>query len=141
MAALLRLFFMMVLVLMIVIFVFLERTFVCIQSLIDDYFNFRSFGIGVIVVLDLENQSCFTFLESLEMEAPAAFPFDIENFLVANFPTERMFVVVRTRDFFLVFVDELDIDMGTHAVGIDFEAREFRNFLAAVNTVECIPFR
>ena len=138
MAALLRLFFMMVLVLMIVIFVFLERTFVCIQSLIDDNLDFRRLGVGMVVVFDLENQSRFAFFESFEVESPASFPFDIENFLVADFPTERMLIVVRACNFFLVLVEEFHMNVCAHAIGIDFEAREFRNFLAAVNTVECI---
>ena len=46
---------MMVLVLMIVIFVFLERALVCIQSLIDDNLDFRRLGVGMVVVFDLEN--------------------------------------------------------------------------------------
>lgn len=131
MAALIRLIF---------IFVFLERALVCIQSLIDDNLDFRSLGIGMVVVLDLENQSRFAFLEAFEVESPAAFEMNVENFAVADVPAERMFVVARACNFFLVFVEELYMNVSTHAVGVDFEARELGIFFAAVNTVERVPF-
>ena len=122
------------------IFVFLERALVCIQSLIDDNLDFRSLGVGVVVVLDFENQRRFAFLEAFEVESPAAFKVDVENLFVADIPAERMFVVARARDFFLVFVEELYVNVSTHAVGIDFEARELGIFFAAVDAVERVPF-
>ena len=43
------------------LFVFLERTFFCLKRLINNYIDFGSTSIGVIMVIDLENQSGLTF--------------------------------------------------------------------------------
>jgi len=122
------------------IFVFLERALVGIQCFVYDNFDFRSFCIGVIVMLDLEHQFRFAFFETLEVEAPAAFIVDVENLAVGNIPAERMFVVVRACDFFVVLIEEFHMNMCAHAVGVDFEAKELGIFFAAVNAVERVPF-
>lgn len=118
-----------------VIVVVLERALVCVQSLVYDNLDFWSLGVSVVVVLDLENQCRFTFLEALEVESPATTSFDVEDGFVANAPAECMLVVLGGGNFFLVVVEELDGQMFAKAVCVDAERFEALVFFALVNAV------
>ena len=93
----------------------------------------------VIVMLDFESQRCFAFLDALQVEAPAATCFDVEDGFVANAPAECVLVVLGRRNFFLFVVEELDRQMFAKAVGIDAERFEALVFIALVNTVGEFP--
>lgn len=135
MAALMRLIFMFVLVFMIMVvvvaivimvmfvflafFIFLERTVVFIQSLVDDDLDFGRAGVCMVVVIYLENQGRFAFLDTLQVESPAAFPFNVEDLFVTHGPAEGMLVVLGARDFFFFVIQELDVDVFAQAIRID----------------------
>lgn len=133
MAALMRLIFMFVLVFMIMVVVvaivimvmfvflalFLERAIVFIQSLVNDDLDFGRAGVCMVVMIYLENQGRFAFLDTLQVESPAAFPFNVEDLFVTHGPAEGMLVVLGARDFFFFVIQELDVDVFAQAIRID----------------------
>ena len=121
------------------IFVFLERAFVRLQGFVYDDTDFRRARIGMAVVVDLQDQCRFAFLDALEVESPAAFPVDVEKLAVADFPAEGVLVVARACDFFLVFVKELYADVFAHAVRVHLEHFEASIGLAAIDAVGEFP--
>ena len=121
MAALMRLIFMFVLMFMIVVFVvvimifvfivivvmmFMERAFLGVQSLVYDNADGRRASVGMVVMVHLQNQSRFAFLDTLQVETPAAAGVYVKNFFVGDFPGEGMLVICRGLHFFLVVVKE-----------------------------------
>lgn len=147
MAALIRLLFMIMLVFVIVVmFVFiivvvivLERAIFCLQGFVNNDADFRCTCVGVIVMLDLERQRCFAFLDAFQVEAPAATCFDVEDGFVANAPAECVFVVLGGGNFFLFVVEELDCNVFAEAVCIDAERFEALVFFALINAVGEFP--
>ena len=93
----------------------------------------------MVVVIYLENQSRFAFLDALQVETPAAAGMYIQNFFVGNFPGEGMFVVRRGLHFFLVVVKKFDRDMLTHAICIHVHHFDRGIGLTAVNAVGELP--
>lgn len=116
MAALMRLIFMIVLVFLAL---FLERAIVFIQSLVNDDLDFGRAGVCMVVMIYLENQGRFAFLDTLQVESPAAFPFNVEDLFVTHGPAEGMLVVLGARDFFFFVIQELDVDVFAQAIRID----------------------
>ena len=146
MAALIRLLFMIMLVFVIVVmFVFiivvivLERAIFCLQGFVNNDADFWSTGVGVIVVLDFERQRCFAFLDALQVEAPAATCFDVENGFVANAPAECVLVVLGCGNFFLFVIEELDRQVFAKAVCVDAERFKALVFFALVDAVGEFP--
>lgn len=154
MAALMRLIFMFVLMFMIVVFVvvimifvfivivvmmFMERAFLGVQSLVYDNADGRRASVGMVVMIHLQNQSRFAFLDTLQVETPAAAGVYVKNFFVGDIPGEGMFVICRGLHFFLVIVKELHVDMFAHAVCVHVHHFDGRIGLAAVNAVGKLP--
>lgn len=140
MAALRRLIFMFVPVVMfLVFFIFLERTFFSLKRLVYNHIDFGCTRIGVVMVIHLENQSRLTFLDAFQVESPVAFPFDIQDFFITYSPGQRMFVITRARNFFFVFIEEFDVNVFAQAIGIDMQFLVVFIYLAAVNAVSQAP--
>ena len=150
MAALNRLIFMFVLMFMIVVFVvvimimifvfivvmmFMERASLGVQGLVYDNADCRRASVSMVVVIYLENQSRFAFLDALQVETPAAFPFNVEDFFVTHGPAEGMLVVLGTRNFFFFVIQELDVDVFAQAIRIDAKFLVLGIDLAAEYTV------
>ena len=146
MTALIRVLFMIMLVFVIVVmFVFiivvivLERAIFCLQGFINNDADFRRTCVGMVVMLDFESQRCFAFLDALQVEAPTATCFDIEDGFVANAPAECVLVVLGCGNFFLFVIEELDGQMFAKAICIDTERFEALVFFALVNAVGKFP--
>ena len=118
MAALIRLVFMfvlvvfvvvvMIIIVVIIVVMFMERAFVFVQCLVYDNANRRRACVSMVMMVHLESQSGFAFLDALQVETPATAGVYIKNFFVADFPTQGMFVICRGLHFFLVVVKECD---------------------------------
>lgn len=148
MAALMRLIFMFVLMFMIVVMIFvfiivvvmfMEWTFFGVQGFVYDNADGRRASVGMVVVIYLENQGRFAFLDTLQVETPAAAGVYIKDFFVIDFPGEGMFVICRGLHFFLVVVKELHGDVFAHAVCVHVHHFDGRIGLAAVNAVGKLP--
>lgn len=146
MAALIRLIFMFVLVIVVVMIIivvvmmmFMERAFFCVQGLVYDNANCRCTCVRMVVVIYLQNQSCFTFLDSLQVETPATAGVYVKNFFVGDFPGEGMLVIRRGFHFFFIVVKELHGDVFTHAVCIHVHHFDRGIGLAAINAVGELP--
>ena len=95
MAALMRLIFMFVLVvvmivviIIVIVMMFMERAFFCVQGLVNDNADCRRTSVRMVMVVHLENQSRFAFLDALQVETPATAGVYVKNFFVGNFPGE-----------------------------------------------------
>lgn len=122
-----------------IIVIVLERAIFCLQGFVDNDANFRRTCVGMVVVLDLESQRCFAFLDAFQVEVPAAASFDVEDGFVANVPAKCVFVVLGRRNFFLFVIEELDGQMFAKAVCVDAERFKALVFFALVNTVGEFP--
>lgn len=102
MAALMRLIFMFVLVvvmiiviiiviiiiIVVIVMMFMERAFFCVQGLVYDNADCRRTSVRMVMMVHLENQSRFAFLDALQVETPATAGVYVKNFFVGNFPGE-----------------------------------------------------
>ena len=95
MAALMRLVFMFVLVvvmivviIIVIVMMFMERAFFCVQGLVYDNADCRRTSVRMVMMVHLENQSRFAFLDALQVETPATAGVYVKNFFVGNFPGE-----------------------------------------------------
>ncbi len=130
---------MVIIIVVIIMMMFMERAFICVQSLVYDNADCRRTGVSMVVVIYLENQSRFAFFDTLQMETPAAAGVYIQNFFVFNFPGEGMLVIGRGLHFFLIVVKELYGDMFAHAVCVHMHHFDRGICLAAVNAVSKLP--
>ena len=55
------------------------------------------------------------------METPATFPFDVQNFLVADCPAEGMLVILGARNFILFVIEKFDVQMFAKAICVYME--------------------
>ena len=113
----------------------MERAFFGVQGLVYDNADCRRACVCVVMVIYLENQSRFAFLDTFQVETPATAGVYVENFFVFDFPGEGMLVVCRGLHFFLVVVKELYVDVFAHAVCIHVHYFDRGICLAAVNTI------
>ena len=117
----------------IIVVIVLERAIFCLQGFVNNDADFRRTCVGVIVMLDLERQRCFAFLDAFQVEAPAATCFDVEDGFVANAPAECVFVVLGGGNFFLFVIEELDRQVFAEVVCIAAERFEALVCFALLN--------
>ena len=93
----------------------------------------------MVMMVHLENQCRFAFLDALQVKTPATAGVQIKNFFVANFPAQGMFVIGRGLHFFLLVVEKFYVDVFAHAVGVHMHLFDRGIGLAAVNAIGELP--